>query len=101
MVYTLCNEAFQKISTRPKGRGRVGGVRYSTLAKYFELVYKLTITILQYYYDRSSSEGKKKWIAFGESGFMIQDSQLVTWVLNPFFLNKKTLGWATTSLPFL
>jgi hypothetical protein len=24
--------------------------------------------------------------------FMIQDSQLVTWVLDPFFLNKKTLG---------
>jgi hypothetical protein len=24
---------------------------------------------------------------------MIQGSQLVTWVLNSFFLNKKTLGW--------
>ncbi len=47
MGYALCSEAFQKISTRPKGR-RGGCLRYSTFAKYFELVYNWTITILQY-----------------------------------------------------
>jgi hypothetical protein len=53
-------------------------------------VYKWTITILQYYYDDHSVEKMNciRRIRFHDSRFPTCNLG----VLNPFFLNKKTLG---------